>query len=520
MAVQDNNKVPPRGLLPKRNTRPISQYEGKDNNPNNMSNNENIAFDDQAENTNNPFEEEDTEKEQPKVVAKARQGLQHFAKKKFGRLLTTDSRQDFLVCAGFFCDVLAMSLPVILVPMAATEYGIVLGHTSTQVASQIARVFSVASVGGALGTFINGFVCQELGIYRSSQWYLKAMGMSSILFSISTTPTTLGLSYACMEFFSTIQSPALALILLQYYQGRPAKLAAALTALGLTGTAGEILAKILGSALTGVLNWRQVSQIGAAISLVGAFCISQAPGRQDAQQKLKQQKQQQPFRLSSITDSIRAVLGKSIFWKLSFLYSMSFMSCCGDRIVGPFYMEVTSLPPNICGGLTVTIILGAIIGLLSGTKHIARMTDNIKAQQSFFSKRQIGNVISTMGLAGLSYFSSSIPNKILMAGMIAVLSSFMSATVSYQYYHFPAAIGNLFGDEHAAVCLSFLDGLGYLLSVPIFEALGEVVPRFGWGPAWLMLSGLFGAAGFIGMKSLLPVLQQGVDSEGEEHKTQ
>lgn len=417
---------------------------------------------------------------------------------------------DAVTCIAYLCNILALSLPILLVPMAATEQAAMLGvNPTTFVAAKVASISSVASIGGALGKFINGFVCKEVGTYDCSKYYLFGLSIFSLLFSFSTNPISLGVGFAGMEFFSSIQCAALSVMLSDYYKGSAKQLAAALTALGLAATIGEVFSKVLGTALLSHFHWRQVAQFGSLVAIVGAAVISQAPGRQEARQL---QAAKEPFRWSSVTDSLQAILGSGLFWKLAAAYSMGFVACTSDRILSPFYSSVSGLPLNICGGLTLSVILGVLHGLITGSKHTERM---VSTEESllFFKNRYIKSTVATLALAGLTYLGpGAIPNGAIMATLVAFLTATMASNVAYQYYHFPAMIAKKFPD-HQAVCISFLDGFGYLLSVPLFASLGVIIPKWGWASGWGMLTVLFAAGGVVMMKSIPNILELHADEK-------
>ena len=81
----------------------------------------------------------------------------------------------------------------------------------------------------------------------------------------------------------------------------------------------------------------------------------------------------------------------------------------------------------------------------------------------------------------------------------------MSFHVSYQFFQFPTMVAKSFAD-HKEVCLSWMDGIGYLFAAPVFAATGRIVPSYGWFPAWGMLSVLFACAGMLMMHALPPIL--------------
>lgn len=410
---------------------------------------------------------------------------------------------EAMASAAYLCNIMALSLPIVLVPMAATEHITVIGGNPAMMAAPIvAKISSVASIGGAIGMFINGFVCKELGTYTSSKWYLVGMAISSLVFSFSTDMASLGIAFACMEFFSSIQCCSFSVMLSDYYRKEtsPAKLTAAITTLGLAATFGEIAAKVLGTSLSSALHWRQVAQFGSLAAIVGALIVTKAPGQEETRKI-----QRQPFRLSSITDSLKVVLGSGLFWKLSLAYSMAFVLCTTDKILAPFYHTTTGLPLGVCGGLTLSVTLGLVHGLISGAKKTASMT-SIREQQIFLRNRYITSVMSTMGLTAVAILGPSvISNPLVMASLVALLSATMASSVSYQCYQLPAMIAQNFAG-HEAIVIASLDGFGYLLSVPLLAAISVIVPKYGWSSGWGMMSVLAAAAGCVMVQSIPPIL--------------
>jgi sugar phosphate permease len=435
------------------------------------------------------------------------------------KLLTIDT----IVCTAYLCSILGLSLPYLLMPMAATER--VGAHASNLVASRVASMSSVAAIGGATGMFINGFVCQQMGSARCSKWYLIGQAFCSLVFGCSSSTAALGMASAGMEFFASVQGAALAVMLTDHYKDNAIKLAAAITALGLSNTIGEILAKVMGTTLMGAFHWRTVSHIGALVALVGAAAISRAPQSSKRQSYQHQQltsrseaagmasSSSPSFQLSSVVNSLKEVLGSGLFWKLALAYSMAFVASCTDRVLGPFYHAVTGLNHSVSGFLTSSVSLGLIYGLLSASNKIAEMP-TLQAKTKFFSHRYVHSVAATLGLTALAIFGGAIP-RVLSASAIALLSFGMASNVAFQCYQFPAMIAQKFSD-HQAVVISFLDGFGYLLSVPIYAVLGQMVPRFGWSSGWLLLATLFAGAGVTMMKSIPPILQLDSDMAEKE----
>jgi len=429
-------------------------------------------------------------------------------------------RIDGIVFMSYLANVMALSLPVLLVPIAATEQATSMALSSkaaaTMVAAQVASISSIASLGGAVGKFVNGFICKELGSYFCSKTYLAGLGVCSFAFSLSPNPTIMSVAFAGMEFFASIQWASLAVMLSSYYAKEPVRLAAALTALGLSSTSGQILAKFLGMTLTSsAMHWRQVAQLGALVAFGGAALISRAPGRESA---TLQQQTKPPFEWRSVTESLRAVLGSPLFLMLGLAHSMAFVARGTDRILGTFFQEMAALPPSISGGLTLSITLGLVQGLISGAQKFSKCSD-LSQKRNFLKKRYLLTVAATFGLTALSKVGAAgmIANRYAMSTLVALVSFVVARNISFQYFQFPAMIAQNYGD-HKAVVISFLDGFGFLLSAPIFATISKVVPRMGWGSGWTMLATLFGAAALLMMHAIDPILNL-TKTPAEEEKT-
>lgn len=405
---------------------------------------------------------------------------------------------DGIVFVSYFCNVMALGLPVLLVPMAVSEN---LSNTK-EIASRVASISSVATLGGALGKFTNGFICQALGSYHSSKIYFVGLALCSVLFSLAQTPQSMGLAYAGMEYFASIQFASLNVMLANYYERSPKQLATALTILGLSSTSGAIAAKVVGTTLTSALDWRLVARIGGTMALLGSLWISRAP---------KPNKEPEyGISLQSVIGSLRATLGTSLFCLLALAHGMAFVTRGTERILGTFYQHmVPELSQSLSGGLTMSVTLGLIYGLVTGSKQINKLPDK-SAKKRFLARRYATSIVATLCLVVFSspFAAPYLPgNGSVRTAMIALLSGYMVSNVAYQYYQFPAMIAKTLFSDHKAVAISFLDGFGFLLSTPIFAMSSKIVPRYGWPITWAMFAGLFTIGGLLMMQNVDKVLQ-------------
>lgn len=152
------------------------------------------------------------------------------------------------------------------------------------------------------------------------------------------------------------------------------------------------------------------------------------------------------------------------------------------------------------------------MGLVSASKVFPGLT--IAGQKKFLTKRYITNIAAACGLTTVATIFSgggealpSLAAKAGVAAAVALFSALLSANVSFQFYQMPTYVAKLYQD-HKEVCISWLDGIGFLFSAPVFAATAKIVPNYGWGATWAMLTVLFAGAWTLMMNSLTPVLEK------------
>jgi Major Facilitator Superfamily len=439
-------------------------------------------------------------------------------------MISTDRLYSYIKWVGsiegicFFahmCNDMALCLSVLIVPLAIEDISFPdlpddEELDSGAVAAQVSRVASMAFMGGAIGKFINGFVCDELGPYRCSRWYLVGMGVCNLIFSLSQSTTCMGLAFAGMEFFSSIQYAALSIMLSNYYRNDHARLTIAWTALGLASTIGDVLAKTLGSALNiWFHSWRRVAQFGTAVCFFGALVICQAPGRKAAEESHAQRARS--FSWSRIGESLSNLLGTRLFWSLALSYAIVFVACYSDRLMVPFYNEMSGFSQEVCGGLTLSITFGLVHGLVTGSETYTHL-HTVPDKRRFFRNRYLGNVLAICGMAGMAYLVQRFPdaNPYAITTTVFFFSSAMASTMSFEFFQMPIIIAQKYESEKA-VCISFLDGFGFLFSIPVFSALGVVVPKYGWSVAWLSVAAMSLIGGIVFVQNIGPILMTHAD---------
>lgn len=415
---------------------------------------------------------------------------------------------DACIFLTYFCSSLAMSLPILLLPMAASEFS----TATTSTSSLVVSVTSKALLGGAVGKCINGFLCQEFGGKPCSVFHLMGTAVCSLFFSMATTPDTLGMAHAGIEFFVSIQWTALSVILAQHYSQDAASFSKGITTLSLASTCGQLVAKFGGVfLLQQSMDWRMVAQFGALVALLGSCLVGTLVSERPSTKIIGRQQKKPVLSLDELvgnmTESARAVLSNPLFWGIASAHAMSMIARSSDRILGEFFAHATNLPRSICGGLTLSVTAGLVHGLVSGRAF--HKTKDVTRQQAFISRRYAGAVLSALALAIVAHpaVASLITSKYIMAGILVVLSACMTSCMAFQFFQIPSMVAQTF-DSKKAVCISWMDATAFFMNAPIWALVGHVVATQGWSMAFCIIAALFGLGGIVMTSTITPVLEK------------
>jgi hypothetical protein len=413
--------------------------------------------------------------------------------------------------ATYFCNAVSVTLPVILMPLIAAEQTSLAG-SSLATAAFVASTASVSTLGGGFGKFINGFVCKALGGRVSASLYLTAMAGFHLWLSFNNTGPIFGWILAGLDFCASIQWTACSLILANHYDTSPAEFAAGITILSLASTSGVLFSKIGGIVLLQyVSSWSIVARVGAVVAVVGAILVRSLVTEMPLQAGGITPSSIKRFNIRGVVRSLGNVLGSRIFWLVGLAHATTFLARTSDRVLGSFFLESTSLPRHLCGGLTASVTLGFVHGLGKG-----KMFYSLKDTQSktrLLRKNYAKATLSCLALALLANQKVAtvlFPSKYVIAGLVALLTGVMASSLSFQFYQIPPMTSKMFGEDTAG-CLSFLDGMGCFLSAPIWAVTSQIVGGlgiYGWSTAWVMLAFLFGSGGALMLRTLPQVLDE------------
>lgn len=174
-------------------------------------------------------------------------------------------------------------------------------------------------------------------------------------------------------------------------------------------------------------------------------------------------------------------------------------------LLSPSYFVL--LIVSVCGGLTITVTIGFVHGLISGNKF--NTLDTVQAKTKMWRARYLNAVAAAIVLA-LSA-NKGIINILQIPSIAAIIiglaSAIMASSVSFQFYHCPAIVSNEFS-RNKAICVSFIDGLGCIVTAPVFAVLSKVVSHpslgtHGWSVAWAMVAFMLAIGGTL-MTSIIP----------------
>ena len=283
-----------------------------------------------------------------------------------------------------FCSSVTQTMPVVIMPLMASQHSIhhhgggTTGGGAAAAAAFVASVASVSTIGGAVGQFINGFVCQHFGGQRSGSMYMLGMACTAMLMSTAlATSSYIPVLCFCMEYFAAIQWTSCSTVMSNHFEHDPRAFASGITAMSLGSTLGILMAKAVGMALLQTLHWKQVAQLAAIVSVLGALVMellvkeyptpslsllsSQSAAAAAAASSPPPSRPAFSFR--RIIKGTKAVLGSGLFWILGLAHATSSLASTSDRVLGSFFREVTKFPRKFflwfskCGTINVCAAL-------------------------------------------------------------------------------------------------------------------------------------------------------------------
>ncbi len=265
-------------------------------------------------------------------------------------------RKDVAIFLSYAFAIVVNTIPTICLPLMAADLAATVGPSlSGTVPSSgtfSANILSFATLGGALGKFINGFVCKRFGGRASARSYFLFSCVLSML--LSNTSNSHGILIAGLEFSQSIMWTACTVLLINLYETDPQKLAASITTLSLTSSGFILMTKIFGVGVLEFVHWRTLAKVGSVLALSGAavahFLIddtSFAPGHKTIHQTrprfiIERLRSKQDGE-SNLLSSLKSILGNKLFWLAGLSHATVHLVRGMDKILGSFYQEASGL---------------------------------------------------------------------------------------------------------------------------------------------------------------------------------
>lgn len=262
--------------------------------------------------------------------------------------------RDAAIVTTYVCTQIAISIPVILIPViAADPFGPGVVNTMNT-ATFVGAIVSFSTLGAGCGKVANGFVCQAIGGRQSGMIYMLGLAFFSLI--LSTTYSIHGYAIAGMEFCASMMWTAMTVLMSERYEKDAVKLTAAIMSLSLGSTTGTLIAKTVGGVLLSQFHWRQVCLLSTCAGLLGSALLYFTRGEDNASDtkiiskarsiNLSTQEEISASTVSveSIKSSFKNVLGNRMFFAVAFAHFTSFIVRSSDKILGSFIVDATDLP--------------------------------------------------------------------------------------------------------------------------------------------------------------------------------
>ena len=161
---------------------------------------------------------------------------------------------------------------------------------------------------------------------------------------------------------------------------------------------------------------------------------------------------------------------------------------------------------NVCAGLTASVTIGFVYGLVKG--RVFSKLDSVPGKVRFIKKNYVLAFLSTLGLAlcGVREVGQFIGSPRVLAGLATLFSGLVASTVAFQFYQLPNLVSSTEWPDHSAVSLSLLDALAFFATAQILNINTIILGHHGWTASWTFMAMIFGIGGALMMKAIPSVL--------------
>mmetsp|Transcript_16452 Transcript_16452/g.41273 ORF Transcript_16452/g.41273 Transcript_16452/m.41273 type:complete len:582 (+) Transcript_16452:349-2094(+) len=415
------------------------------------------------------------------------------------------SKLDVAVFVTYFCNLVVLTTGVVTIPAIAAEHNL----SPSATAAFCASMASLAPLGGFVGKLVNGFVCQKLGGQRSSFVYMLMLSALSLGISFTKSLAPVGFFVVGFDFLCSIQWVSICALMDLNYRRKPHMKARGISILSVSSVLGALFAKTFGSVLLTATEWRTVYRVGAMTGLLGAavmYVCGSAPKslfekNSNIATRVSAGGQQQ---LSAL-GSLKRVLCNPLFWLISMGHSLGHLAKVSDKLLGPMLQEIGGISSSMAVGLTSSVTIGFVIGLVRGT--IFNKLDSVKGKINMIRNSYVIAGLSTFGLAacGVKTVTNMFSANVIMAA-VTLLSGFIATSVSFQFYQLPNLMSTTLFPESSSVALSLADAVGFLVTAGVMGFSSLVLGAFGWSAAWAFMAVIFSMGGATMVHAMRPIL--------------
>jgi hypothetical protein len=157
--------------------------------------------------------------------------------------------------------------------------------------------------------------------------------------------------------------------------------------------------------------------------------------------------------------------------------------------------------------LTASVTFGFAYGVMKSQSFFQLPTLALKNKQL---TRWYGKAM--VALAGLVVVGSepirAVLNPHLLAAWVVLCSGVFASSVAFQFYQIPGMVSTVAFSANKAICLSFLEGLAFFMTAPMWAVSSRIVTHMGWSASWAFVALAFGLGASLMMHTLQPILGQ------------
>ena len=141
---------------------------------------------------------------------------------------------------------------------------------------------------------------------------------------------------------------------------------------------------------------------------------------------------------------------------------------------------------QVCGGLTAFVTLGFAVGILKAPAFFR--LESVSLQRHRLQRWYLQAGLSLLGLAAVATsWIQSILSPVTLAASVVLLSFGFAASMSIPFFQLPQLVSQSRPfDESQAICLAFMDGVGFVLTAPLWAASSRILSGNGntWSLTW------------------------------------